>query len=354
MKLCERASRTHPPARGRSRQWRSPLPVSPMLRRRFSALLALAPWAAGAGATPEAGPADLRWTDPARNRELPLRIRWPAGEGPCALAVFSHGLGGNLQAGTLWAEAWQAAGLAVLNLQHPGSDDSIWKGGRRGVQQGAQVDQYLARAADARFVLDEIERRRDEPGWRRVRLDAIGFSGHSFGARLTQAIAGETLPGRSGVSGRGPLADPRPRAFIAFSPGFSARGGDLREAARQHFAGIDRPFLCLTGTRDDAMIAGDATNEARRVVYDGLPAGARAELVLDGADHMTFGGQARAFAAWPARRPNTATEREVVHRALVVSVSTDWWRWRLLGDTAAADRLRRPAGLAEGDGWRIG
>jgi hypothetical protein len=326
-----------------------------MLRRRFSTLLALAPWAASARAAADAGFSDLSWKDPARDRVLPLRIRWPAGDGPCALAIFSHGLGGNLQAGTLWAEAWQAAGFAVLNLQHPGSDDGIWKGGRRGIQAGAQADQYLARAADARFVLDEIERRRDEPGWRRVRRDAIGLSGHSFGARLTQAIAGETMSGGVDVAmARGPLADPRPRAFIAFSPGFNARSGDVRDQARRRFAGIDRPFLCVTGTRDDAMIVGDATNEARRSVYDGLPPGARAELVLDGADHMTFGGQSRRFAAWRGGRPASATQRETAHRAVVASVSTDWWRWRLLDDPAAAERLRHPAGLAAEDRWRIG
>lgn len=324
-----------------------------MLRRRFNTLIAVLPWAATAAQPAQAGYTDLRWTDEARGRALPLRIRWPAGEGPCALAIFSHGLGGNLEAGTFWAEAWQAAGFAVLNLQHPGSDDSIWPRGLRGVRQGAQPDQYLARAADARFVLDQIERRRDDPGWRRVRLDAIGFSGHSFGARLTQAIAGETVPGRGGASGRGPLADPRPRAFIAFSPGFNPRSGDVHEVARRHFAGIDRPFLCLTGTRDDAMIVGDATNEARRAVYDGLPPGARGELVLDGADHMTFGGQSRTLASRRAR-PASATERQAAHRAVITSVSTDWWRWRLLGDASAGERLRRPAGLAEGDAWRIG
>lgn len=324
-----------------------------MQRRRFTALIAATPWLAAPATRAETGHADLRWTDAARQRELPLRIRWPEGSGACALVIFSHGLGGNLDAGTAWAEAWQAAGFAVLNLQHPGSDDTIWKDRLRGVRRGAQLDQYLARAADARFVLDELERRHGEPDWRRVRLDAIGFSGHSFGARLTQAIAGENLPGQGG---RGPLADPRPRAFAAFSPGFNARSGDPIEVSHQHFAGIDRPFLCLTGTRDDAMIVGDASNAARRAVYDGLPPGARAELVLDGADHMTFGGQSLRPRATrgPLRRPDSAVAHEAEHRALIARVTTDWWRWRLLGDTTAAARLQAPAGLAAGDRWRIG
>lgn len=298
---------------------------------------------------------DFSWTDGARDRRLPLRIRWPDGEGPCALVIFSHGLGGNLDAGTAWAEAWQAAGFAVLNLQHPGSDTETLREGRlRGLRAAASPEQYLARVADARFVLDEIGRRRDEPGWRRVRSDAIGFSGHSFGARLTQAIAGETPPMRNAPTA--PLSDPRPRAFIAFSPGFNARNGTDAVMAAKRFGAVERPFLCVTGTLDDDVMAGDATYEARRAVYAGLPAGAKAELVLDGADHMTFGGQslARPMRRGPLARAPGAAEKEPGHRAAVAAITTDWWRWRLLADMAARERLRRPDGLAPGDLWRQG
>ena len=58
------------------------------------------------------------------------------------------------------AEVWQPAGFAVLNLQHPGSDDSIWAERMRGVRRGAQADQYLARVADAHERL--LRRRIDD------------------------------------------------------------------------------------------------------------------------------------------------------------------------------------------------
>lgn len=326
-----------------------------MKRRQFCLSTVAAAFAPGLARATVPAREDIAWTDAARQRRLPLRIRWPAGEGPCALVIFSHGLGGNLDAGTAWAEAWQAAGLAVLNLQHPGSDTETLREGRlRGLRAAASPEQYLARIADARFVLDEIGRRRDEPGWRRVRADAIGFAGHSFGARLTQAIAGETPPTRN--VGTAPLADPRPRAFIAFSPGFNARAGTDAATAAKRFGAIERPFLCITGTLDDDGMAGDATYEARRAVYTGLPPGARAELVLAGADHMTFGGQtlARSPRRGPLARAAGAAEKEPEHRAAVAAISTDWWRWRLLGDTAARGRLDRPAGLAAGDLWQQG
>ena len=298
---------------------------------------------------------DELWTDMARSRSLPVRLRWPAGDAPCGLVVYSHGLGGSRAGGAVWGEAWQAAGLAVLHVQHPGSDTEIWSAGLRGVRQGAAFEQYVQRVADAHFVFDELDRLHAQGGaWKRLRPDALGFAGHSFGARLTQAVAGE-MPPRARRADVARLADPRPRAFIAFSPGFSSRDGTDDGAVRARFGAITRPFLCVTGTKDDAMIVGDADNAARRAVYRGLPAGQKAQLVLAGADHMTFGG---GTGMAPGRRglPRAAgaADLEPQHRQLVAEITADWWRWRLLDDEAAAARLRRPAGLASGDVWELG
>ena len=331
-----------------------------MQRRRFNALLAGLPLWPLAARSADPTWTDDAWLDPARNRSLPVRVRWPVGDAPCGLILFSHGLGGNREAGTVWAQAWQQAGFAVVNLQHPGSDSSIWADRLRGVRQATQPTEYLARVADARFALHELERRRDrggDPG-RRVRLAAIGFSGHSYGARLTQALAGER-PARAGAGLKG-LADgmpePRLRAFIAFSPGFNARDDSALDEAPRRFGAITRPFLCVTGTRDDAMIVGDATNAARRAVYPALPPGAKAELLLAGADHMTFGGQDLPGSSrrGPLARAPGATELQPAHHAVVATITTDWWRWRLLGDAQAAQRLVDPAGLAALDRWTQG
>ena len=336
-----------------------------MQRRRLMQLLGLAAAAPTlAIGQPPAGWQDDDWVDAARQRRLPVRIRWPEGNAPCGLVVFSHGLGGDRSGGAVWAQAWQAAGLTVVAIQHPGSDTGIWRGGLPAARKGGSREQYLARIDDAHFVLDEIERRqRDDPAWQRIRPDAIGFCGHSFGARLTQAIAGEIPPGLQRAAGSGlpaaadAMRDARPRAFIAFSPGFGATEGDadLSLAARARFGRIERPFLCVTGTLDNAMMVGDATNATRRAVYRGLPAGHKAELALNGADHMTFGG--RDLPVEPSavlRREAGAVQLEPGHRAVVAQVTSDWWRWRLLGDDAARGRLVAPAGLSAVDIWQQG
>lgn len=330
-----------------------------MRRRDLLALLA-PPWLPAAGLAAGGVFVDETWLDPARRREIPVRLRWPAGDAPCGLVIHSHGLGGSRAGGAVWGEAWQAAGLAVLHLQHPGSDSAVWQaGGLRGMRHAASASEYLERVADGHFVLDEIQRRRTAGGvWTRVRPEAIGFSGHSFGARLTQALAGERPPRGAGSERVQRIAEPRIRAFAAFSPGFSDRAGTEDAAVAQRFGAISRPFLAITGTDDDAMIVGDASNAARRAVYRGLPPGQKAQLVLDGADHMTFGG-GTGLAERPGRRGGLkrgprAAELEGRHQRIVAAITSDWWRWRLLDDEAARERLRQPAGLAPADLWEQG
>jgi len=119
-----------------------------------------------------------------------------------------------------------------------------------------------------------------------------------------------------------------------------------------------RPFLAITGTDDDAMIVGDASNAARRAVYRGLPPGQKAQLVLSGADHMTFGGgtgmaEAREGGRRLHRGPQAAA-LQAQHQRVVAAVSSDWWRWHLLRDEDARQRLRAPVGLAAADLWEQG
>lgn len=330
-----------------------------MKRRDLLTCLAAPLWLPGrSGATPAAGFVDQTWTDGARSRGIPVRLRWPAGDGPCALVIHSHGLGGSRAGGAAWGEAWQAAGLAVLHLQHPGSDSAVWQeGGLRGARKAASAEQYLARIADARFALDEVERRRLAGGtWARVPGDMIGFSGHSFGARLTQALAGERPAQTRRAAKLDGVAEPRIRAFIAFSPGFNERGGLDAAALAQRFGAITRPFLAMTGSDDEAMLVGDASNAARRAVYRGLPPGNKAQLLLDGADHASFGGGTGFERAdgRSGRRGPRAVALEAQHRRVIAAISADWWRWRLLGDEAARQRLRTPAGLAAADVWEQG
>jgi hypothetical protein len=80
-----------------------------------------------------------------------------------------------------------------------------------------------------------------------------------------------------------------------------------------------------------------------------LPAGDKAELWLDGADHMSFGGQEAGRRLAQLRRPAPARQQAARHCALIEAVSSDWWRAQLLDDSRGApppfDRAGRPARL---------
>jgi len=301
-----------------------------------------------------AGAVDETWHDAARQRDVPLRWRWPEGGEPCALIVHSHGLGGSRDGGDVWGEAWQAAGFAVVHVQHPGSDTEALRAGLRALRSAASAEQLLARVADMRFVLDEVERRQREGRgpWSRVRLDALGASGHSFGAQTVQALAGKRFAVRAPD-----LTDSRYRAFIAFSP--SPGRGDP-QTLQQQFGAIARPILLVTGTLDGDPLpglgGGETSADKRAAVYDGVPSGKRALLLLDGADHMTFSGNAAqrlTARRGPLKREPIAAEHENEHHALVARVTTLWWRARLLGDAAALAALRTPEGMGAGDRWRM-
>jgi predicted dienelactone hydrolase len=295
----------------------------------------------------QAAAQDETWRDPRRERDVPVRVRWPEGEGPCALIVFSHGLGGNRDGSDVWGRAWQQAGFAVLHLQHAGSDTEVLRSGMRALRAAASAEQLRTRVADMQFALDEITRRAQqrEPGWSRVRLDALGAAGHSFGAATVQALAGQRFP--VAVAG---IAEPRFKAFVAFSPS----PGQGRAPA-ETFAAVTRPFLAVTGSLDSDALGRGLSGADRAGVYDALPSGQRALLWLDGADHMTFAGNAeqRLRARFgPLKREGRAAELEPQHHQRIAVITTLWWRATLLADAAAAASLRAPDGAAVGERWR--
>lgn len=330
-----------------------PAPVQ-LQRRQALALalgLAAAPWAHAQPVATE----DETWTDSRRQRVVPVRIRWPSDTLPVPagghpVVLFSHGLGGTRDGGSVWGEAWAAAGFVVVHLQHPGSDLAAVRAvtdsftGRAGLRRAAGPQQLLARLQDVRFALDELAwRRRAAAGrWATARPDAVGMSGHSFGAHTTLGIAGQSYPGFAGMT------EPRLAAFIAFSPSLPVAGN-----AQQAFARITRPMLCLTGTRDDDVAGTGATPQQRMAVFDALPSGRKARLVLQDADHMTLGGQSGRAAEIIPREAITRS-LQPQHHALVTAITTDWWRTQLMNDTAAKARLARPQGLAAGDVWNTG
>lgn len=271
------------------------------------------------------------WTDPARGgRSVPVRIRMPEGNARAPVILFSHGLGGDLNAGTDWVAAWAEAGFITVNIQHAGSDSAIWKGrmrpmqGLRGAMNGEQLQ---ARAGDVHFVLDQLAKggREGTCDLGRVDMDRIGMAGHSFGAQTTLAVSGARYGGEA------IMRDPRIKAAIALSPQ-PAQWQDDHSA----FGAITIPFFSITGTRDELPFLNNVGPLDRTRPFAAMPNGGKYLLVLDGANHMMLGGQLM-------RTPGLTPNAHIVDA--VTRLTTDFWRAHLMAGSNRSDLIARDRGV---------
>jgi predicted dienelactone hydrolase len=266
---------------------------------------------------------DLTVHDAARNRDIPVRIYLPTNTAPEPVVLFSHGLGGSRTGSAFLGEHWAARGYVAVFLQHPGSDDSVWKGRplterRRAMQQAASLDNFQLRVKDVPAVLNQLEIwNADQTSGLAGRLDLkkIGMSGHSFGAVTTEAVSGE-----ASVTGGQAFTDPRIRAAIAFSPSSPKTGG-----ADKAFGPVKIPWMLMTGTRDVSPI-GDQDVASRLAVYPALHGQPKYEVVLDNAEHSVFTDRALPGDREP-RNPN--------HHRVILALSTAFWDAYLRGDAGA-------------------
>jgi predicted dienelactone hydrolase len=267
--------------------------------------------------------------DTRRARSLPLKLYLPEQARPKGLILFSHGLGGSREGGTVWLNHWASHGFAAIAVQHPGSDTSLLHNNsplalRRAFKAAMNPDELARRVEDMRFVIRRIGH---EPGLPDVinTATAIGIAGHSFGAVTVQILAGERRPTQPPE----PL-DPRVRAALALSP--SARFEDIGPGLDHRFGHIHLPFLSLTGSRDDGMGLSDITAANRELPHRHMPADhGKYLLVFANGTHLDFAGQASEAegAVFHIRR------NPPVFRDNLLAASTAYWLAHLAGDTDA-------------------
>jgi predicted dienelactone hydrolase len=287
---------------------------------------------------------DLTVHDAVRNRDLPVRVYLPTNTTPVPVILFSHGLGGNREGSKFMGEHWAARGYVAVFMQHPGSDDSVWKDApplerMKAMNQAASLENFLLRVQDVPAVLNQLEiwnAGTNRPLAGRMNLKKVGMCGHSFGAVTTEAVSGESFP----TSGQ-KFTDPRITAAIAFSPSSPKRGG-----ASQAFGSVKIPWLLMTGTKDVAPI-GNADVKSRLAVYPSLKGAPKYEVVLENAEHSVFTDRALPGDREP-RNPN--------HHRVILALSTAFWDAYLRDDAAALAWLNGsgPRSVLEADDqWQL-
>ncbi len=264
--------------------------------------------------------------DAKRGRTLPIRVYLPASEKPAPVVIFSHGLGGSRDNNPYLGNHWAKRGYAVVFVQHPGSDESVWKdtpaADRIGeLRKAASLDAYMDRTKDIPAVIDALtawNAEKDHALKGRLDLEHLGMSGHSFGAQTTQAMAGQTA-----ARGRLSFGEKRIDAAVMMSPSPPSMS-DPAEA----FASIKIPCLLMTGTEDDSPI-GNTTPADRLKVFPNIANAPAWEVVFDKGNHMTFGERPLAGEAVGDPR---------YHKA-ILALTTAFWDAELKGDSAAKSWL---------------
>jgi len=292
-------------------------------------------------------PLDFTVQDAKRDRALPIRVFLPSTVKPAPVVLFSHGLGGSCQNNPYLGKHWSVRGYVVVFVQHPGSDESVWRGQRpaqipAAMKQAASLENFLLRVADIPAVLDQLTNWNALEGHAlrgRLDLTRVGMSGHSFGAVTTQAVSGQSLP-----VGGARFTDPRIKAAVMMSPSVPAAG-----SAERAFGGVKLPWLLMTGTKDVARIGsmtigGDL--DSRLGVYPALPPGDKYELVLHEAEHGAFGERAL---------PGEGRQQNPNHHRAILALSTAFWDAFLKGDAEAKAWLNGETALSvleKDDKWQ--
>ena len=230
---------------------------------------------------------DMQWNDASRQRDIPVRLYWPAGASPSAavpLVVFSHGLGGSKNGYSYLGKYWASLGFASLHVQHAGSDRAVWGGNIfsmvSNVVAAASEGNAIDRAKDVSFAITSILASKDYgPS---IQANAIAVAGHSYGANTALLVGGATVE-RDGKSLS--FRDDRVKALILISAPPFVGEGDMVNV----LGPIKVPTLHVTGTDDVIRVPGYYSDLADRIkIFDAVHAPDKVLTVFKGATHSIF------------------------------------------------------------------
>lgn len=269
------------------------------------------------------------WHDETRDRDVPVKIFYPRVAGSFPLLILSHGLGGSRDGLDYLGRTWAEHGYVCAQLQHLGTDESLWRGATTQQQAeaamrraGGDVNNILNRPRDVSFAIDQLLKlEADETSELKgkINADEIGVAGHSLGGLTALLSAGQrAIAGGFSLD----LSDPRIKACIAMSSPLNPRA-----PLADQFADYKVPSFTLVGANDKAVFG---VNIAQRQIYDSINAPDQYVLILSGADHMTFGGQ----------RFGPDSPADARDHALIQMATLAFWQAQLKENSAAKSWLK--------------
>lgn len=266
-------------------------------------------------------------------RKIPFKIYYPdIMQNPEKLPVilWSHGLGGTRDGAGFIARFLASHKYIVINIQHHGTDSSLWEG-----LPGHPWDNIrkahisrkttLHRFKDVPFVLDQL------PTWiaqnpdvgQLFDMDALGMSGHSFGAITTQIMAGQLL-------GKGArtysLKHDTFKAGIAYSPSPTYNHDEDHSVI---YGGISIPMFYMTGTDDGSPVSGH-DYKFRLPIFENATGDDQHLMVLEDGDHMVYNG---------SRGKLEANPKLELHKEIIKVSALAFWDAYLKDDETAKQWL---------------
>ncbi|MCX6983569.1 MAG: hypothetical protein NT118_02300 [Lentisphaerae bacterium] len=253
--------------------------------------------------------------DSARNRDVPVKIYFPASAGKYPVIIFSHGLGGTCEGYEYLGTYWAQNDYISVHIQHKGSDDEVWKDKPNPMESMRRAAKDLGsifnRPKDVAFAIDQIGiLDEDEKSELREKcdMDRVGVAGHSFGAYTALASSGRILVGPLG--GKTNLSDPRIKACIAMSS-----PGSERERKNNSYGNYSVPCLHMTGTEDVSPVA-DTKAADRRIPFDSIEKNDQYLVTFNGGDHMIFSGRLR---------KTRKEENDKIFQELIKQSTVEFW-----------------------------
>lgn len=218
---------------------------------------------------------------PGQDRQMPLRIALPAGDGPWPVVVFSHGANSSAELYAPVLDAWAAAGLAVLAPTHIDSESLAL--GLTPADAGRMLRTRVEEVSWLLGELDGVAAAVGLPG--RFAADRRAVAGHSLGVMISAIAAG--LPWRDLATGE--LRHDGVSGLLAL---VSLHGvGRLPVLDDAGWQRLDLPVFAVAGTNDPGL-TGDGVERPwhwRLGAYD-LPRSGRGHaLVITDGDHYLGG-----------------------------------------------------------------
>lgn len=268
-----------------------------------------------------------------QNREVPWKIYYPADMNQaCPVVIWSHGLGGTKDGGGYIHRFVASHGYVVVCIQHPGTDSTLWEG-----KQGHPWDAIRAakiprkasssRFGDIPFVLNQLQ---DfgvvKPEIAKLMdLGRLAISGHSFGARTAQFMAGQMRGfGQRLYS----LREKRFSCGILYSP---VPSDNRRDPPQSIYGPITIPLFHMSGTADTSPIEGFGY-KTRLEVFENSGGPEQSLLLLNDGDHMIYNGSRGQLGENPKRG---------VHETIIKVASLAYWDAYLKNDAVAKDWLTK-------------